>query len=312
VTRTPEPALSIPANLGLPVSSNRSSQSGHAAAIAGSVLPLRRAEGLIATLPGVLSVRIVPGETGAIEEVHVLTTDAVPPKTTVRNIESALMAELGMRVNHRKISIATTLEAASTSAQPAARETSPPPGVSREGGREVASGPLTSITGGGGGGQEAVGAPVVAPVRGEARGSRGGPAVSEGRRLLIFDDVEVRRSRSKGVLCRVTLHRDGIQYAGEAEGEETERSRVELAARAAMLAIVQAVSASTGTERTLSLEGAKRFEAFDREFIFVSVTARLGRELVVLTGSCEVRESAETSAVLSVLDATNRWVHLER
>ena len=34
--------------------------------IAGSVLPLRQAEELIATLPGVLSVRIVPNETGAV------------------------------------------------------------------------------------------------------------------------------------------------------------------------------------------------------------------------------------------------------
>jgi hypothetical protein len=110
----------------------------------------------------------------------------------------------------------------------------------------------------------------------------------------------------------VTLNRDGSHYVGEAEGQETERSRVELAARATVSAITQAVTASSGGERSLSLEGAKRFDAFDREFIFVSVAARLGREMVVLTGSCEVRESAETSAVLSVLDATNRWVHLER
>ena len=41
--------------------------------IAGSVLPLRQAEELIATLPGVLSVRIVPNETGAVDEIHVLT-----------------------------------------------------------------------------------------------------------------------------------------------------------------------------------------------------------------------------------------------
>ena len=79
--------------------------------IAGSVLPLRQAEELIATLPGVLSVRIVPNETGAVEEIHVLTTDMVLPKNSVRNIESALMAQLGLRVNHRKISIATTLGA---------------------------------------------------------------------------------------------------------------------------------------------------------------------------------------------------------
>ena len=49
-------------------------------AIAGSVLPIRRAEELIATLQGVLSVRIVPNDHGSIDEIHVLTTDAVLPK----------------------------------------------------------------------------------------------------------------------------------------------------------------------------------------------------------------------------------------
>ena len=53
-------------------------------------------------------------------------------------------------------------------------------------------------------------------------------------------------------------------------------------------------------------------EAFDREFVFVSVLGRVGREPAVLTGSCEVKESPETSAVLAVLDATNRWIQLER
>jgi hypothetical protein len=36
--------------------------------------------------------------------------------------------------------------------------------------------------------------------------------------------------------------------------------------------------------------------------------ARQGREQVLLTGSCEVRDSAETAAALAVLDATNRWM----
>ena len=49
-------------------------------------------------------------------------------------------------------------------------------------------------------------------------------------------------------------------------------------------------------------------EAFDREFVFVGVTVRLGRESALMTGSAEVKDSAETAAVLAVLDATNRWV----
>ena len=57
-----------------------------------------------------------------------------------------------------------------------------------------------------------------------------------------------------------------------------------------------------------SLEGVRVMTMFDREFVFAGVMARQGREQVLLTGSCEIRESAETAAVLAVLDATNRWM----
>jgi hypothetical protein len=310
VARTLEHRLSIPANLGTYVTSIPAPQPGLAGTIAGSVLPLRRAEELIATLRGVLSVRIVPSDSGAIDEIHVLTTDAVPPKATVRNIESALIAQLGLRVDHRKISIATTLDSPRAVDAPRNPESVSGPGsaerdvVERVSARQPeavfptpVSSASSSLSGAFSGGSES---------------TKGGSTSAEGRRLLIFEDVEVRRSRAKGVLCRVTLQRDGSHFIGEAEGQETERSRMELAARATIQAISQAVTTPSGGERALSLEGAKRIDAFDREFVFVSVTARLSRELVVLTGSCEVRDSAETSAVLAILDATNRWVHLER
>jgi hypothetical protein len=70
----------------------------------------RRAEQLISTLSGVLSVRIVAGRGGEIEEIHVLTTAEIQPKQAVRNVESALMAQLGIKVDHRKISVAQTAE----------------------------------------------------------------------------------------------------------------------------------------------------------------------------------------------------------
>ena len=53
-------------------------------------------------------------------------------------------------------------------------------------------------------------------------------------RLLYFEDVEVRRSRAKGIACRVTLKKGEETFVGEAEGMENERSRIELAARAAL------------------------------------------------------------------------------
>lgn len=273
------------------MSSSAPSPSG---AIAGSLLPIRRAEELIGTLNGVIAVRIVPNSSGDIDEIHVITTDAVLPKQTVRNIESALMAQLGWRVNHKKISIAQSLDpprAADTPTQESARSAStggpggnPPSGIATSGLADVAE-------------------PYATPM----------PVFAKGRRVLIFDDVEVRRSRSRGVLCKVTLVKDGNTFIGEAEGHETDRSRVELAARATITAVTEATKDVAGSvDRSLALEGSKVIDAFDRQFIFVSVAARIGRDRLVLTGSCEVRDSAETSAVLAVLDATNRWMQFDK
>lgn len=230
--------------------------------IAGSVLPIQRAEELLATLPGVISARIVAGASGAVEEIHVLTTEEVAPKQTVRNIESALIAHLGMRVSHKKISVASSNES-----RPKVIE--------------------------------------------ELRNSGSMPAIREAireaehpRRRIYFEDVEVRRSRSKGVACRVTLRKGDQSFIGEAEGLENERLRIELAARATLAAITQA----EGEARMLGLEGCRTVDAFEREFVFVGVTARVGRDTTLMTGSAEVRESAETASVLAVLDATNRWI----
>ena len=50
------------------------------ALIAGSVLPIKRAEELLATLPGVIAARIIAGDNGAVDEIHVLTTAELTPK----------------------------------------------------------------------------------------------------------------------------------------------------------------------------------------------------------------------------------------
>lgn len=71
---------------------------------------IQEAERLLLSLKGVLSVRLVTQPGGEIEEIHVLTTEEVAPKQTVRNVESALLAHLDLAVDHRKISVAQTKE----------------------------------------------------------------------------------------------------------------------------------------------------------------------------------------------------------
>lgn len=242
--------------------------------IAGSVLPIKRAEELILTLPGVISARIVAGDSGAIDQIHVLTTSELTPKQMVRNIESALIAHLAMRIDHRKISVATTSE---TKPRLLDQEA-----VSSSGVSVSAAPPLAERE------QSVVSSP------------RTGPFA----RRLYFEDVEVRGSRSKGLSCRVTLRKGNASYIGEALGIEGDRSRVELAARATLLAIADA----DNREGQLGVQGVKVFDAFDRTFVFVAVSVRSGRDNKVLTGSVEMRESAESAGVLAVLDATNRWI----
>src|SRR3954447_10232043 len=241
--------------------------------IAGAVLPIERAEELLVTLPGVLNVRIVPGPTGEVSEVHVLTTTEVSPKQTVRNVESALLANLGMRVSHKKISVATS-EGPAAEAIRAARYT---PGY---------------------------GAPIMSAAAAASPSVPEMPAGKQNKRMLYFEDVEVRRSRASGMTCRVTLRRGDQMFVGEAQGQETHAVRTETAARATMAAVQQADTDG----RTLAFEGARIVDAFERQFAFVALTTRFGRESALLTGSAEIKDGIETASVLAVLDATNRWV----
>lgn len=63
-------------------------------------------EDLLESLEGVDAVTVVPGEQGGIDEIHVLTGSDLGAKQIVRNVESALLAELGVKVDHRVISVA--------------------------------------------------------------------------------------------------------------------------------------------------------------------------------------------------------------
>jgi hypothetical protein len=234
------------------------------------VLPLAEAERQLRTLPGVLDVRIVPSETGAVSEVHVVTTMEVSPKATVRNVETMLKASLRMSVDHRKISVATSNEKSRERIEPE---------------KNVAVTPTAAPI--------SAPAPVAPPIAAPATAPR-----------VYFEDVEIQRSMTKGVTVRVTLRKGDQSFTGECEGPESARSRAELAARGALLAIGKMEHRASA----FVVEGCKTIDAFDREFMFVGISIRVGRENALLTGSCEIKDSPETASVLAVLDATNRWI----
>jgi len=216
---------------------------------------VKRAENLLTSLTGVLSARVVVTPLGEVSEIHVLTMSDVQPKQVVRNIESALMAQLGMKIDHRKISVAQTADVR----------------------------PIEQLQ------EEAI--------RSRAK-----------QRVVVFQGLEVRPSeRPQRVVVRVRLSFETKEAEAEEQGTDTARNRVEAAARAASSCLDELLP-----DNSVALEGAQIIEAFDRKFVLVAVHGLGGREAQLLTGTCEIRESAERSAVLAVLDATNRWADARR
>ncbi len=228
---------------------------------------IEEAEALLRTLPAIASARVLRDPDGTVRDVHVLATTDLGPKQIVRNVESALLARYGIRLDHRAISVAQSATARVAGA--AARTEAPA--------KDVAPAPAP--------------APAALPAPTPGRG-------------IYFEDVEVRRSRSAGLACTVTLRTGGETHTGEASGVETARARGELAATAAVRALAPLLSEGV----TLAFESCVVVAAADREFAFVVVSGRSGRETTVLSGSCEVRDGIETAAALAVLDATERWM----
>lgn len=218
---------------------------------------VRRAENLLTSLEGILSARVVTTPLGEVSEIHILAQSGLQPKQLVRNIESALLAQLGLKVDHRKISIAQTADVK----------------------------PLEALE------QQAVRDQVL-------------------RRALLFETMSVSPSRRPHrIMISVTLSYRGATETAEEESSDTPRSRVEAAAKAAVTVLDRLLASSSAS---VALEGAKIVDAFDREFAFVGVQGLGGRDSLLLTGSAQIKESAERAAVFAVLDATNRWTEARR
>jgi hypothetical protein len=216
---------------------------------------VRRAENLLTSLEGILSARVVTTPLGEVSEVHILAQAGLQPKQLVRNIESALLAQLGLKVDHRKISIAQTAE--------------------------------------------------VRPIEALERESVRDKVL---QRTVLFENLAVAPGRRPHrISITVTLSYRGQTESAEEESSDTPRSRVEAAAKAAVTVLDRLLA-----ESSIALEGAKIVEGFDREFAFVAVQGLGGREMILMTGTSEIKESGERAAVFAVLDATNRWTEARR
>ncbi len=70
-------------------------------------------ESVVCRLKGVIAVSVVPDGSEGISEVHILAGTSRSPKQVVRDVESAVMARLGIAIDHKKISVAQVDDGAS-------------------------------------------------------------------------------------------------------------------------------------------------------------------------------------------------------
>lgn len=219
-------------------------------------------EELLQSLEGVESVSIIPGENGGFQEIHVLSEAGLEPKKVVRNVESALLAEAGVKIDHRIISVAQR------------RSELPEPAENHQPEPAEDSAPSTEST----------------------------PGVPSAARLVLRN-VHLERSAGEKVTCTVTL--DGEErYQGKATGMDHRKTRLTVVGKAVLDAL-RDVEVDSGT---LMLNGVETVNAFGHRVVLALVHTMEDRRAVPLTGAALVEDSPEETAVLAVLDATNRWL----
>ncbi len=271
----------------------------------------QEAEGLLESLKGVLSARIVAHPDGRVEEVHVLTTDEVSPKQTVRNVESALAAQYNVVIDHRKVSVAQTTGGPGDRTRPIPTIPSPQAPASVPGPALVPESP----------GEDPGAASLQEPAE---SGPEEAPALPERLQApveisdlpreprLIFLGHSAESLRSRRLRMRVSLEWLGKRFVGEAAAADLARARLEGFALATLRALEAALSPSLSTEEArgsaLSLDGVQLVEAFDRQFVLVAVNSLLGAQITLLTGAAAVDDSKDRAVILATLQAADRRV----
>lgn len=218
-------------------------------------------EELLQSLEGVESVSIIPGENGGFQEIHVLSEAGLEPKKVVRNVESALLAEAGVEIDHRIISVAQR------------RSDLPEPTKNDRP-------------------DQAVSAP----------GEKSSPTAFSVDRLVLRN-VHLERSAGEKIICTVTLEGEE-RYRGRATGTDHRKTRLTVVGKAVLDALREVTDDGSG----LMLDGVEAVDAFGRRVVLALVHTMENRRAVPLTGAALVEDSPEETAVLAVLDATNRWL----
>lgn len=218
----------------------------------------QRAEALIRTLTGVLLARVIADEHDRIHEIHALVDDSAAPGQFARSIQSALLARFGALVELDHIFVNTT-----------------PAGLRNGKPRHDAGVPAGTPVHAG------TPAPAAAPAHDEP------PAIGT---------LEIERSRTHRVHCRLSIQWAGATYDGAAEVLDGPGAHAEVAARATIDALND-----SGRTPLLALEGIRITEIAGRRYATVAVRAHLGRTVRYFAGAAAIDHSAEDAAAEATL-----------
>ena len=240
---------------------------------------IERAEELVSRIQGISSCRISTDETGRITEVHVAATARKSAKLVARDVEAVLNAELGIQVDHRKISVVVY----------DAPEEVPLPSVPAPAeGAEDAQEPAT---------------PAVA-----ADAVTGDEAihefpVEEFPSRFVFESVNLFQSH-ENVQAEVELVRDGFESFGAATSVKFGQSHLNVVAEATLNAIGELLDDSI----RLCLSGVVETPIGDDIAIIVKVDLLQERDTKTLVGCSLYVGNTHQTIVFATLDAMNRVV----
>jgi hypothetical protein len=236
---------------------------------------IERAEQLVSRIQGISSCRISTDETGLIGEVHVAATARKSPKLVARDVEAVLNAELGMEVDHRKISVVVYDQPPTT--QEPAPEAAP---------------------------SQSDGAPAAVPADAiPAEQTLAHFPIEELAARFIFQSVNLFQSQ-ENVQAEVELTRNGLECFGSATSIKFGQSHLNVVAEATLNAIGELLDDTI----RLCLSGVVETPIGDDVAIIVKVDLLQERDSKSLVGCSLYSGNTNQSVVFATLDAVNRAV----
>lgn len=287
-------------------------------------VPIETIEALLRSIRGIRDARVLADDKGRIQAIQVAADEDLTARQVARNVQSALLAQLGLLIDHRIVSVfPLALEHGSAGEPESPGDAHTSSAQSPEGGDqprvETGHDKLDELPRGTSGGWHAtlgerhgtsseakhpsdVNATDTAVTHGAAR-----PAGMRGLDDAKIVRLELDRLPTHVLRCRVSLEIDGQPHDGEAEQLDTQHARLEVVARAAVQALQRAArERRIGT--VFELDGLERVRIAGHDYLLVAMRIVRGRRLTRIAGAAPIDDAPQDAAVFAVLNAAKATI----